>query len=81
MALYFTSPADNPACGYGRVATKLLEALKSSDIPITEKPQRSDVQIWYGQPFRDKDMTRQRRRRCDTYLIYTMFESTVIPDG
>jgi len=81
MALYFTSPADNPACGYGRVATKLLEALKSSDIPITEKPQRSDVQIWYGQPFRDKDTKRQRRRRCDTYLIYTMFESTVIPDG
>ncbi len=81
MALHFTSPADNPACGYGRVATKLLEALKASNIPITEKPQRLDVQIFYGQPFRDNKTARQRRRRCDTYLIYTMFESTVIPEG
>jgi len=79
MALYFTSPADNPACGYGRVATKLKEALKASDIPVTEKPQRSDVQIWYGQPF--PETAAQRRRRCDRFLLYTMFESSRIPDG
>jgi len=81
MALYFTSPADNPACGYGRVATKMLEALKASDIPTTEKPQRSDIQVYYGQPFRDKKTAYARRRRCDTFLLFTMFESTVIPDG
>lgn len=81
MGLYFTSPADNPACGYGRVATRFYDALLKSDIPLTTQPTRSDVQVWYGQPFRDKKTARQRRRRCDTYLIYTMFESTVIPDG
>ena len=81
MGLYFTSPADNPACGYGRVATRFYEALQKSDIPLTTQPTHSDVQVWYGQPFRDKETARQRRRRCDTYLIYTMFESTIIPDG
>lgn len=81
MALYFTSPADNPACGYGRVATSFAAALENSDIPLTKKPLRSDVQLWYGQPFRNKESIQQRRRKCDTYLIYTMFESTVIPDG
>jgi glycosyltransferase involved in cell wall biosynthesis len=81
MAVYFTSPANNPACGYGRVATKLLEALKSSDIPITEKPQRSDVQIFYGQPFNDPDLLEMRQRQCDRFFIYTMFESSLLPDG
>jgi len=81
MALYFTSPADNPACGYGRVATRFAAALEKSGIPLTKKPLRSDVQLWYGQPYRDKSLAYQRRRRCDNYLIYTMFESTIIPDG
>lgn len=81
MALYFTSPAENPACGYGRVANKLKEALKASDIPVTEKPQQSDLQIWYGQPHRDRQNANSYRRRCNTYLTYSMFESTVLPDG
>ena len=81
MALYFTSPADNPACGYGRVAVKLREALVKSGIPLTCRPRRTDVQIWYGQPTNEADILEQRRRRCDRFLIYTMFESTVIPEG
>lgn len=81
MALYFTSPADNPSCGYGRVAVKLREALEKSGMDLTSRPRRSDVQLWYGQPTRDQETLNQRRRRCDRFLIYTMFESTVIPDG
>jgi len=81
MAVYFSSPANDSPTGYGRVATKLRQALSDSDIEITDKPHKSDIQIWYGQPFRDRKHAKSYRRRCNTFLTYTMFESTVLPDG
>ena len=61
---------------------KLKETLRASNIPLTNKPNREkDIQIFYGQPFRDRRNAAYYRRRCNTYLTYTMFESTKLPDG
>jgi glycosyltransferase involved in cell wall biosynthesis len=79
--LFFSSPARNGKTGYGKVFNSLSKALDKSDIPLTEKPQKDDIQIWYGQPFREKKYAAHYRRRCNTYLTYTMFESTVLPPG
>ena len=84
--LYFSSPAKSGKIGqtgYSRVAQKLIEALGKSDIPITCDPKVDDVQIWYGQPpYPENELEPWRHeRKCNTFLTYTMFESTVLPDG
>jgi len=77
--LFFTSMAKNPVIGYGKVAIKLKEALGNSDIELTGSPEKTDIQIYYGQPF--KENARHYKRQCNTFLTYTMFESTIVPNG
>ncbi len=80
LRLDFHSPATTEKIGYGRAYFNIraqLERMQGNGIRLAEAYTGGDVQIYFGSMWRK--YRQYFERKADTYLIYTMFESTEIP--
>jgi len=83
MNLCWTSISQrgSAVCGYGKVYNKILDTLENLNYPepFIKEPAWNDLQIWYAPLF--DYVTADFNQVCEKVLTYSMFESTIIPEG
>lgn len=81
MNIHFHTPAQIPG-GFRRAHESLSKALKNRfDVMLVESYQDMDFQVSWTQPYDTDKFRPYYKRKCSKQVIYTTFESEIVPDG